>query len=62
MASYRIDHDEVTGVKGIRHLKGQIVDESVFHEKTLQGLVKAGAITLIKPNVVLPNVTIPNPE
>ena len=44
MANYIILSDEVTGVKGLRHFKGQKVDGSVFVDGSIPDLVKIGAI------------------
>ncbi|MBP1638972.1 MAG: hypothetical protein H6Q17_555 [Bacteroidetes bacterium] len=48
MATYKIEHDEVTGINGARYLKDQEVDSSVFHETAISGLIQSGAITLVK--------------
>ena len=46
--NYKIEHHEVTGVKGSRYKMGQIVDESVFIQSHIKDLIKNGSISLIE--------------
>jgi hypothetical protein len=48
MAKYRINKHEITGKKGVRLFKNQVVDEKKFVDGSVDHLVSTGAISAVK--------------
>lgn len=47
MAKYRINKCEITGKKGVRMFKNQVVDERMFIDGSVDHLVSTGAISAV---------------
>ena len=56
MAKYRINKSEITGKKGVRMFKNQVVDQKQFVDGSIDHLVSTGAISVVK-NEEIPKST-----